>query len=104
VTVTVRASVGTRVTRTVVRSGRRVHFSGTVRPAEVNRPLAIQRRRRGQWVTVAGTVTRPRTASFAVYGKTIRIRHRGLYRIFLGNGSGATAPNVGREIRIRVRR
>jgi hypothetical protein len=104
VTVTVLASVGTRVSRTVVRSGRRVHFSGTVRPAEVNRPLAIQRRRRGQWVTVAGTVTRPRTPSFAVYGKTIRIRHPGLYRIFLGNGSGATAPNVGREIRIHVRR
>ena len=86
-----------------MRRGRRVRFSGTVRPAEVNRPLAIQRRRRGQWVTVTGTVTRPRTPSFAVYGKTLRIRRAGLYRVFLGNGSGATAPNVGREIRIRVR-
>lgn len=102
VTVGVLASIGTRVTRTHVRRGRRVHFSGTVRPAEVNRPLAIQRRRRGRWVTVAGTVTRARTSAFAVYGKTIRIRHAGLYRIFLGTGSGATAPNVGRRIRIHV--
>ena len=104
VTVGVLASVGTRVTRTRVRRGARVHFSGTVRPAEANRPLAIQRRRRGRWVTVAGTVTRARAPAFAVYGKTIRIGHAGLYRIFLGNGSGATAPNVGRTIRIRVTR
>jgi len=104
VSVGVLASVGTRVTRTHVRSGARVHFSGTVRPAEANRPLAIQRRRRGQWVTVAGTVTRARTPAFVVYGKTIRIRHAGLYRVFLGNGIGATAPNVGRTIRIRVTR
>lgn len=104
VTVGVLASVGTRVTRTLVRRGARVHFSGTVRPAEANRPLAIQRRRRGQWVTVAGTVTRARSPAVAVYGKTIRIGHPGLYRIFLGNGSGATAPNVGRTIRIRVTR
>jgi hypothetical protein len=102
VVVEVLARVGTRVTRTEVRRGGRVRFSGTVRPAEVNRPLAIQRRRRWRWVTVAGMVTRPGRADFTVYGKTIRVRRSGLYRVFVGAGSGASRPNVGRTIRLRI--
>jgi hypothetical protein len=86
------------------RVGRRVHFSGTVRPPEVNRPLAIQRRRRGRWVTITGTVTRPGRADFALYGKTIPARRSGLYRVFVGAGIGATAPNVGRTVRLRISR
>jgi hypothetical protein len=100
----VRAVVGTRVTSTSVRRGGRVHFSGTVRPSEPGRGIAIQKRRDGRWVTVAGTVARPGGAGFAVYGKTIRVRRGGLYRVFLGTGSGATVPNVGRTIRIRTHR
>jgi hypothetical protein len=103
VTVGVLARVGTSVTRTRVRRHRRVHFSGTLRPAELNRPMAIQRRRRGQWVTVAGMRTRPgRIAGTAVYGKTIRVSRPGLYRVLAGAGSGATLPNAGREIRMRI--
>jgi len=99
-----RASVGTRVTSTHVRRGGRVHFSGTVRPSEPGRGIAIQKRRDGRWITVAGTVARPGGAGFAVYGKTIRISRGGLYRVFLGTGGGATVPNVGRTIRISTRR
>jgi hypothetical protein len=100
----VRAVVGTRVTSTSVRRGGRVHFSGTVRPSEPGRGIAIQKRRDGRWITVAGTVARPGGAGFAIYGKTIRVRRGGLYRVFLGTGSGATVPNVGRTIRIGTHR
>jgi len=99
-----RAIVGTRVTSTHVRRGGRVHFSGTVRPSEPGRGVAIQKRRDGRWVTVAGTAARAGGAGFAVYGKTVRIRRGGLYRVFLGTGSGATVSNVGRTIRIGTRR
>ena len=99
-----RAIVGTRVSRTRVRRGGRVHFSGTVRPSEPGRGIAIQKRRDGRWITVAGTAARPGGAGFAVYGKTIRVRRGGLYRVFLGAGSGATVSNVGRTIRISTRR
>jgi len=99
-----RAVVGTRVTSTSVRRGGRVHFSGTVRPSEPGRGIAIQKRRDGRWITVAGTVARPGGAGFAIYGKTIRVRRGGLYRVFLGTGSGATVPNVGRTIRIGTHR
>jgi hypothetical protein len=104
VAVGARAIVGTRVTRTRVRRRGRVHFSGTVRPSEPGRGIAIQKRRDGRWITVSGTVLRPGGTGFAVYGKTVRVRRGGLYRVFLGAGSGATAPNVGRTIRIRTRR
>jgi len=99
-----RAIVGTRVTSTNVRRGGRVHFSGTVRPSEPGRGIAIQKRRDGRWITVAGTVARPGGGAFAIYGKTIRVSRGGLYRVFLGSGSGATVPNVGRTIRIRTHR
>ena len=99
-----RAVVGTRVTSTNVRRGGRVHFSGTVRPSEPGRGIAIQKRRDGRWITVAGTVARPGGGAFAIYGKTIRVSRGGLYRVFLGSGSGATVPNVGRTIRIRTHR
>ena len=99
-----RAVVGTRVTSTNVRRGGRVHFSGTVRPSEPGRGIAIQKRRDGRWITVAGTVARPGGGAFAIYGKTIRVARGGVYRVFLGAGSGATVPNVGRTIRIRTHR
>ena len=42
------------MTSTNVRRGGRVHFSGTVRPSEPGRGIAIQKRRDGRWITVAG--------------------------------------------------
>jgi hypothetical protein len=99
-----RAIVATRVTSTRVRRGGRVHFSGTVRPPEPGRGIAIQKRRDGRWITVAGTAARPGGAGFAIYGKTVRVRRGGLYRVFLGTGNGATVPSVGRTVRIRTRR
>jgi hypothetical protein len=96
--------VATRVSSTRIRRGGRVHFSGTVRPSEPGRGIAIQKRRDGRWITVSGTVERAGGAGFARYGKTIRVRRGGLFRVFLGTGSGATVPTAGRTVRIRTRR
>jgi hypothetical protein len=96
--------VATRVSGTRIRRGGRVHFSGTVRPSEPGRGIAIQKRRDGRWITVSGTVERAGGAGFARYGKTIRVRRGGLFRVFLGTGSGATVTTAGRTVRIRTRR
>jgi hypothetical protein len=103
-TVGVAPIVRSRVSRSRIRRGARVHFSGTLRPAEPGRPLAIQKRRGGRWITVSGTVTRPGGAGFAVYGKTIRVARGGLFRVFAGAGSGATTTGAGRTIRISTSR
>ena len=103
VTVSVQVVVKTSVTHTHVHRGARVRFSGTVRPAETNTPVAIQKlNAKRHWVTISGTITRPGGQGFAVYGKTVRIRHGGKYRVYIGAGGGTFAPNVGRTIRIHT--
>jgi hypothetical protein len=101
--VRVRPVVRVRTSRTHVRRGGRVHFSGTIRPAEVGRPLAIQKRRGTRWITVSGMLVRARGTGFGVFDKTIRVPRGGQYRIFVGAGSGATATTSSRVIRIRTR-
>jgi hypothetical protein len=102
ITLGVQVVVRAKASRRRVRRGSRVRFSGTVRPAEVGRPLAIQKRRGSRWVTVSGMLVRPGGAGFGVFGKTIRVRRGGDYRIFVGAGSGATVPATSRSIRIRT--
>jgi hypothetical protein len=104
VTVSVQVVVRTKATRRRVRRGARVRFSGTVRPPETRRPVAIQKLgRSGRWVTVAGTSTRQGGAGYSVYGRTIRVRRGGRYRVYVGAASGTSfTPNVGRTIRMRT--
>lgn len=102
ITLGVQAVVRARVTRRRVRRGGRVRFSGTVRPGEVGRPLAIQKRRGTRWVTISGMLVRPGRADFGVFGRTIRVRRGGDYRVFAGAGTGATVPAASRSIRIRT--
>jgi hypothetical protein len=101
-TVTVTVAIRTDVTRTVVRRGRKVRFFGIVRPAGVTIPVGIQKLgRKGRWVTIAGTVTRKGGTTFSRYGKTIRLRRGGTFRVYIGAGGGAIAPTFGREVKIR---
>jgi hypothetical protein len=104
ITLGVQPVVRAKASRRRVRRGGRVHFSGTLRPAEVGRPLAVQKRRGSRWVTVSGMLVRPGRADFAVFGKTIRVRRGGDYRIYVGAGSGATVTTASRAIRIRTTR
>lgn len=102
-TVSVQVLVRTAVTHRHVRRGSKVRFSGSVRPAVPNVPLAIQKRSpRGKWVTVSGSITRPGGNGFAVYGKTIRVKRGGKYRVYVGAGGGTFTPNVGRTITIHT--
>jgi hypothetical protein len=99
VTVSVQVLVRTSVTHRHVRRGAKVRFSGTVRPAVPNVPLAIQKRgRSGGWVTLTGSITRPGGNGFAVYGKTLRIKRGGSYRVYVGASGGTFTPNVGRTV------
>jgi hypothetical protein len=103
-TVSVQVVVRTSVTHRHVKRGRKVRFSGTVRPAATNVPLAIQKLASDHktWVTIAGSITRPGGQGFAVYGKTIRIKRGGSYRIYVGATGGPFAPNAGRTVRIHT--
>ncbi len=103
VTVSVQVVVKSEVTRTHVRRGGRVRFSGSVHPAVTNVPIAIQKlNAKRHWVTIAGSITRPGGQGFAVYGKTVHIKHGGKYRVYVGSSGGTFTPNIGRTIRLHT--
>ena len=98
-TVNVTVVVGTRTTRTHVHRGGHVHFSGSVHPNVANLPIAIQKlNAKNHWVTISGTITR----NGGVYGKTVRIRRGGSYRVYAGASGGTFAPGTGRKVRIHT--
>jgi hypothetical protein len=102
VTVSVNVIVRTEVTHTHIHRGQRVRFSGTVRPALINVPFAIQKlNSKKHWITVAGSVTHPGGKGFSIYRKTVRIRHGGKYRVFVGT-SGTFTQNTGRTIELHT--
>jgi hypothetical protein len=95
----VRVTVKTSAKR--VRRGQTVRFSGHVAPANDGALFAIQRLKKGQWVTVQGGSLHHSSATRSRYSKTMRIRHFGQYRVFVGvnnqNISGTSDP-------VRIRR
>ena len=98
-TVNVSVVVGTKTTRTHVHRGGSVHFSGTVHPGVANIPIAIQKlNAKHHWVTISGSITR----GGGVYGKTVRIRRGGSYRVYAGASGGTFAPGAGRKVRIHT--
>ena len=104
VSVGVAVRVSTNVSRQRLRrSGGRVRFFGRVSPARPGAQVAIQKLRRGNWITVAGTITRSAGSAFSRYGKTIRIRRGGNYRVFVSNLDGNYVSNAGRTVRITRR-
>ncbi len=101
VTVGVAVRVGTNTSRTRVRTGRIVRFFGTVRPARPGARFAIQRLRRGSWVTVSGGITRGSGGGVSRYAKRVRIRRGGSYRVFVAIVDGNYVSSAGRTVRIR---
>jgi hypothetical protein len=94
--------VGVRVSATRVRSGQRVRFSGHVTPANDGALYAIQRLRKGAWVTVKGGSLRHGSTTSSTYRKTMRIRHFGQYRVFVGVNNQNTS-GVSKSVRLRRR-
>jgi hypothetical protein len=78
--------VAVRVSLHVRRAARRgyVRLYGTVAPAEVGAGVAFQRLGGShRWVTESGTVVKRATSRSSRFSRTVRLRHRGLYRAFV---------------------
>jgi len=104
-TLPVAVRVATKVNRRHVRRGRKVRFTGSVRPARDGAQVAVQKRNsKGHWVTIAGTITRHRSTSLSTFRKSVRIRRGGSYRIYVGLQDGNFTSSVSRTIRIRSHR
>ena len=101
VTVGVAVRVSTNVSASRVRTGRVVRFFGTVRPARPGAQFAVQRRRAGRWVTVAGGITHGARGGFSRYAKRVRIRRGGAYRVFVRIVDGNYVSASSRTVTIR---
>jgi hypothetical protein len=95
--------VSTSTTATRVRRGQRVRFTGLVRPGRGGARYALQKLKRGHWVTVAGGTLQRASSTAARYTKRIRVTSGGSYRIFAESGDGRYASATGRTVRIRLR-
>ena len=93
--------VGVKASHTHVKRGRRVRFSGHVTPLNDGALYSIQRSKKGVWVNVAGGSLRHGSASSSRYAKTVRIRHAGLYCVFVGVNNQNTS-GISRALRMRV--
>ena len=104
VTAGVAVRVSTRVSRTRIRRGSRVRFSGTIRPARVGAQIAFQKRRNGRWVTIGGTLARRGGTTFSRYSRLVRIPRGGTFRVFAGLVDGDYVSGTGRTLQITTRR
>jgi hypothetical protein len=103
ITVTVSAKVVTHVSKTVLRPGGFVLFNGVIQPAHDGAPFSIQRRRNGRWVTIASGATRHGGPAWSRYRKRVRIRHGGLYRVYVRITGSDVVSGAGAPRRIRLR-
>lgn len=95
--VNVRVKVTMRVSTTKPAAGQLVRFSGFVLPAYVGKTVLIQRKTASGWRTLAqaklvaaaplGSTTRSK------YGKRIRFRKSGLYRVRFSQTGSTNLPN-----------
>jgi hypothetical protein len=103
-TVTVAVKVSTTV-RTRVKRGRLLRFSGSIRPGRDGAQYAVQKLgRSGQWVTVAGGITRKGGQGFSTYSRRIRVRRGGQYRVFVRIVDGNYTSGIGRTVTLRTHR
>lgn len=102
VLVGVAGSVGTHVSSHLVRRGRTVRFTGTIRPALTGVLVKIQRRVGQRWSTLTHTISFHGGTGFARYVKRVRIHRGGDYRVLASIVSGNYVANVGRIERIHT--
>ncbi len=101
VTALVSVTVGTKVSRTRVKRGRKVNFSGTITPIRDGANVAVQKLRDGRWITIGGTVAKHFQDTRSRYSVSVTVRRGGDYRVFVGTNSGDVSNNVGRTVKIR---
>lgn len=96
--------VSTSVSSQRVRTGGKVRFFGRVTPARPGAQIAVQKlNSKKNWVLVGGAITHSAGKSFSRYGKTVRIRRGGTYRVFVSIVDGNFVSSVGRSVKIRRR-
>lgn len=100
--VTVRVSASVRVRRT--RGRARVRISGRIRPAHDGALVAIQRLRRGAWVTIDGTIARAARGSSSRYAESVTVGRSATLRVLADLRDGDHIPTASRTIRVRMRR
>jgi hypothetical protein len=104
VAVGVAPKVSVRVKR-VRRTGRGAifRFSGGITPEHDGTQIAIQRLKRGTWVTISGTIAKHRSSKSSRYRKSVRLRRGGTFRVFSGTDDGDHVASVSRSVKLRVR-
>jgi hypothetical protein len=101
--VNVRWALTLKLSDSTPKRGKRVRFSGRVRPADAGASALIQRRTKtGKFRTVTTALLKPSTtAGESVYSKRLRIKRSGVYRVRIpGNGEHATATSRKRKIKV----
>ena len=97
VTAGVKFYVGSKVNKKRVQRGKKIRFSGTIKPARPGANIAFQKKSNGQWVSINGTVVR----SGGKYSKSIKIRRGGSYRVWTGVVDAQYTSNHGKTFTIR---
>jgi hypothetical protein len=90
-----------RLSDATPKRGKRVRFSGVVKPARDNTVVLIQRRKSGKFRTVTTALLTAGTAGQSKYSKSLRIRSSGVYRVRVPADAQHAAGNSKRR-RIRV--
>lgn len=97
VTAGVKFYVGSKVSKKRVKRGRKIRFSGTIKPARPGANIAFQKKSNGRWVSINGTIVR----SGGRYAKSIKIRRGGDYRVWTGVLDAQYTSNHGKTFHIR---
>jgi hypothetical protein len=83
-------------------SGSLCLFSGTVSPVEDGALYAIQKQVGAAWVTVAGSSLHHSSTTSSKFSIHVRIRHSGVYRVFVGVNDGAHSSNFSTSRTMKV--
>ncbi len=100
--VAVRVGVNVRVRRT--RRVAIVRLRGKIRPAHPGALVAVQRLKRGNWVTIDGTVARRGGRSFSRYSERVTVGRSARLRVLADIRDGDHVAAASRVVRVRVRR
>jgi hypothetical protein len=102
VDVMVRPAITLRLSDRTPKRGKRVRFSGRLCPEHDNVAVALQRRSRGGWRTVAKPVLADVPgAACSSYSRRLRVRRNGAYRVrFLGDADHAAGISALRRARV----
>ena len=93
----VKPYVKCKVNKHRVQRGKRIKFSGSVKPAAAGQQIAFQKWNGDTWVTIGGTLVPQQR-------RLLEERQdpaRRTYRVWTGTSTGQYASNVGKRIKIR---